>query len=144
MTRVVLDTNVIVSAFIKSGSIPESVFEIVIGHPKVQLYISKDIMDEYKLVLSYGKFKKYLNKDSIAKALRSIKQAAVTIKPSSSIKVPKLADSDDEKFLACAVAARATYLITGNIKHFPQASYGRIRILTPREFYDTMFENLAA
>jgi putative PIN family toxin of toxin-antitoxin system len=142
MTRVVLDTNVIVSAFIKSGSIPESVFEIVTGHPKVQLYISKDIMDEYKLVLSYGKFKKYLNKDSIAKALRSIKQAAVTIEPS--IDVPKLVDPDDEKFLACAVAARATYLITGNIKHFPQASYGRIRILTPREFYDTMFENLAA
>ena len=143
MIRVVLDTNVVISALIKPGSIPESVFEITLSHPRVQLCLSKDIVGEYKTVLSYGKFKKYLHKDNIAQALRAIRQSALLIE-SRKADIPKLADPDDEKFLACAVTARAAYLITGNTKHFPQLSFERTRIITPREFYDTMFEQLAA
>lgn len=143
MIRVVLDTNIVVSALIKQGSIPEAVFNISIGHPKVQLCLTKDIADKYKTVLSYGKFKKYLRQDSIEQALQAIKQAATMIKPRSA-GIPKLSDPDDEKFLACAIAARASYLITGNTKHFPQPSFGRTRIITPREFYDKMFDELAA
>jgi putative PIN family toxin of toxin-antitoxin system len=143
MIRVVLDTNVVISALIKPGSIPESVFEIALSHPRVQLCLSKDIVGEYKAVLAYGKFKKYLHKDNIAQALRTIKQSAVLIEPRT-VGIPKLVDPDDEKFLACAVTARAAYLITGNTKHFPQSSFGSVQIITPRDFYDKMFEQLAA
>ena len=143
MIRVVLDTNVVISALIKPGSVPESVFEIALNHPKVRLCLSKDILGEYKAVLAYGKFKKYLHKDNIAQALRAIKQSALLVEPRTA-DIPKLADPDDEKLLACAVTARAAYLITGNTKHFPQSSFERTRIITPREFYNTMFEQLVA
>ena len=42
-------------------------------------------------------------------------------------------DPDDDKFIECADAARADYLITGNRRHFP-AFWKGTKIITPREF----------
>ena len=143
MNRIVLDTNVVVSALLKPGSIPEFVVGLAIGHPKVQWCISKSIVEEYSTVLSYGKFKKYIKQKDKDQALHLIVQSTLMI-DSRAANIPRLEDPDDEKFLACAVASRASYLITGNIKHFPQSSYKRTQIVTPRQFYDAMIEGLAA
>ena len=43
-------------------------------------------------------------------------------------------DPDDNMVLACAAEGMATYLVTGNIKHFPFADYKGIKVVTPREF----------
>ena len=44
-------------------------------------------------------------------------------------------DPDDVMFLACAEAAKAHYLITGNIRHFP-SRWKYTKIVTPRAFID--------
>jgi len=49
-------------------------------------------------------------------------------------RIPQItSDIDDLKFLECADAARADYLITGNTRHFP-AFWKRTKAITPREF----------
>ncbi|MGO4879570.1 MAG: putative toxin-antitoxin system toxin component, PIN family [Bryobacteraceae bacterium] len=44
-------------------------------------------------------------------------------------------DDPDNRFLECAVAAGADFLITGNTRHFP-ARFESIRVVTPRQFLD--------
>jgi predicted nucleic acid-binding protein len=56
---------------------------------------------------------------------------------------PKLVDPSDEKFIACALAAKADFLITGNTKHFPQ-SFRSVAIVTPRTFCDDLLRDLPA
>jgi predicted nucleic acid-binding protein len=51
------------------------------------------------------------------------------------VNVLAASDPDDNRFLECAEAARAHYLVTGNIRHFPEV-WEETRIVTPREFID--------
>jgi len=44
-------------------------------------------------------------------------------------------DPDDNKFLECADAARADYLVTGNQRHFPEF-WKKTKVISPREFID--------
>jgi predicted nucleic acid-binding protein len=55
-----------------------------------------------------------------------------------------LSDPDDTRFVACAVAVRAAYLITGDTRHFPQFAIVRTVIITPNGFYEKMIGKLAA
>ncbi len=50
-------------------------------------------------------------------------------------------DPDDNMFLECADAARADYLITGNIRHFPRY-WKRTKIITSREFFSVITPHL--
>ena len=53
------------------------------------------------------------------------------VRPSKGLKVTK--DPDDNKVLECALEARADYVVTGNVRHFP-VRYQDIRVVTPWEF----------
>jgi predicted nucleic acid-binding protein len=53
------------------------------------------------------------------------------VKPSRALQVTK--DPDDNKFLECADAARADYLVTGNQRHFPKF-WKNTKVITSREF----------
>jgi predicted nucleic acid-binding protein len=46
-------------------------------------------------------------------------------------------DPDDDIFLECAQAARAHYIVTGNLRHFP-AKWADARIVTARQFLDAL------
>jgi predicted nucleic acid-binding protein len=50
-------------------------------------------------------------------------------------RAPAAPHESDNRFLECAEAADAAYLITGNTKHFPDR-YGNTKIVTPRQFWD--------
>lgn len=60
------------------------------------------------------------------------------MKPSCSLQVTK--DRDDDKFLECADAARADYLVNGNQKHFPK--FWKTKVITSREFIDVVAPHL--
>jgi len=53
---------------------------------------------------------------------------------------PNLVDEGDDKFVDCAVAAGADYLITGNVRHYRNPELGPFgfRVVTPREFLDVL------
>ena len=47
MIRVVIDTNIVVSAMLRSGGLPEAVFNLAVDRLTVQLYFSAPVMAEY-------------------------------------------------------------------------------------------------
>lgn len=126
--RLVIDTNILVSAALKPAGLQRTVFLLAITKP-ARLYISESILIEYREVLARREF-------SIRKGLRQqlfqlIKNRAQVVKPSRAIHIAR--DPDDNKFLECADAARADYLITGNQRHFPKF-WKQTKVITSRGF----------
>ena len=142
MAAVVLDTNVLVSALIKPASIPEFVFQLALEHPDIQLCFSTDIYAEYEAVLAYAKFASRIRDRYKREALSAITDMGrrVSVKNTAH---PTLTDPSDEKFLACAIAAHADFLITGNVKHFPK-TFRYVSVVTPRAFLDAITDSLPA
>ena len=107
--RVVIDTNVVVSAAIKNRT-PEEVLQYVVGHPDWEWVVSAEILAEYKEVLGREKF-------SLPAALRRrwdvlLDSVTVCIDVPPGLDFPR--DPADAKFLACALAANAEWLVTGD------------------------------
>jgi putative PIN family toxin of toxin-antitoxin system len=111
---VVLDTNVIVSAHLKPEGLERFVLDLALAR-KIHLFLSAEILEEYKDVLTRPGFK--LNPGKVAASLRLIEGAAIMIRPERRVEAAK--DPDDNKFLECSAEAQSNYLVTGNKKHFP-------------------------
>lgn len=127
MTRLVLDTNVYISALV-FGGVPQQVLDFISGQG-LSLYVSPSIADEVEGIL-LRKFD-WTPRD-IETFLPTLWERCIVIRPTIRLKV--CSDPDDDHVLECAQAARADFLITGNAKHFPR-SYGAIQIVTPRQFF---------
>jgi putative PIN family toxin of toxin-antitoxin system len=135
MIRVVLDTNILVSALLQPQSLPARTFLLTLAGSTAQLCVSGDIYAEYEEVIRRPKFNR--GGATVEQALRAIRQNGFWIKPTE--KVRACSDSDDDIFLECAQAAHAHYLVTGNIKDFP-AKWADTQIVTPRQFLDAVAE----
>lgn len=135
--KTVIDTSVIISA-IAFGGTPREVLNLAVTG-KISNYISEDIIDEVKEVLQRHKFgydtlkikavvheldliSEYINPERIADAMN---HANFSIQ-----------DYDDNYIIACAFAAQAGYLITGDsdLLVLKEDLRQRLKILTPREF----------
>jgi putative PIN family toxin of toxin-antitoxin system len=127
--RVVDDTNVIVSAALKPGSLPASLVSLAMAR-QVRLFVSLAILEEYEAVLRRPKFR--LDPERVEAFLRDLRKAAVSVRPSRPVSAAP--DEADNRFLEGALAARAHYLVTGNKKHFPFPEFEGTRIVSPAEF----------
>ncbi len=87
---------------------------------------------EYAEVLARPKFA--FSAEDIAAVLTMFRSGGEMFTPENLPAV--LPDPDDIKFIACAEAALAEYIVTGNKKHFPEASYGAARVVSGSEFLD--------
>jgi len=128
--RLVIDTNVIVSAALKPESLQRTTFLLAITRP-ARLYVSTAILDEYSEVLSRPELR--IRKGIRLQFLQLIKNSGHLVVPSRRLEVAK--DPDDNIFLECADKAGADYLITGNQKHFP-AFWKKTKIISSRQFID--------
>ena len=126
--RVVIDTNVLVSAAIKPAGLQRTVFLIAISKP-ARLYVSRPILAEYREVLARPELR--IRKGLRLQLLQLIKNHSHTVVPTRQIEAT--GDPADNIFLECADAARADYLVTGNQKHFPRF-WKKTKVVTPREF----------
>ena len=131
MFKLVVDTNIVVSALLKPDSLPDLIINMILNK-KFTLCLSEDIFNEYQEVLGRGKFKS-LNQAKTRSLLLKIKKNAKLVKPSVSVDIIK-SDPEDNKFLECALEAQADYFITGDIKNFSFKKFRNIPIVTPREF----------
>ncbi len=132
MIRVVLDTNIIVSALLQPLGPPARIFVLALGGG-IQLCVSANIYAEYEEVISRSRLQR--SQDIIASTLQAIREKGFWVRPAESVRV--CVDPDDDVFLECAQSAQADYLVTGNIKHFP-TSWADTRIVTPRWLLDTL------
>jgi uncharacterized protein len=135
MIRVVLDTNVLVSALLHPGGPPALVFLKAIEGRSVRLCVSGDVYAEYEEVIQRPRLKR--SKEEVASALAAIREAALWVKAER--KVRACLDPDDDIFLECAEAAQAHFLVTGNLKDFP-ADWADTGIVAPRQFLDVLAE----
>lgn len=132
MIRVVLDTNIIVSALLQPLGPPTQVFMLTLSG-SIQLCVSGRVYAEYEEVISRPRLQR--SEDIIASALHAIREQGVWVRPAEQVRV--CPDPDDDIFLECAQAARAEYLVTGNIRHFP-TWWATTRIVTPRWLLDSL------
>lgn len=123
----VLDTNVLVSAILGASrmSIPTKVLKAVTEEKIVPLY-NDEIIDEYREVLLRKKFN--FDPELIETVLNTIVTDGIYIDRTKLIE-EIFPDPNDIVFYEVSLSKEGSYLVTGNIKHFPQKSF----IITPAE-----------
>jgi putative PIN family toxin of toxin-antitoxin system len=126
--RLVIDTNVLVSAALKQEGPQRTTLLLAITKP-ARFYVSRPILEEYADVLSRPELA--IRKGARQQLLQLIRNNSHIATPTRRLEVAS--DPDDNVFLECADAARADYLITGNQKHFPRF-WKKTKIITTREF----------
>ena len=126
--RLVIDTNIVVSAALNEDGLQRTALLIATTGP-ARLFVSEPIIEEYSRVLA----RPYLR---ISKGLRQ--RLLQLIWNRSKVVVPRrrieaALDPDDNMFLECADSARADYLVTGNLKHFPKF-WKNTKVIGARDF----------
>ena len=132
----VIDTNVLVSAMLKWDSVPGNVLELTFSGVIVPL-LNEAIVGEYQAVLSRPKF--HLPERVIQDLLAEIHHCGVFVDaPELDADFP---DPKDRVFFEVVMEQRKSedaYLVTGNIRHFPEKPY----IVTPRQMLDIILGNV--
>lgn len=128
----VIDTNIIVSALLRKNSVPDEILKAVFNGIITPL-VNKKILAEYKEVLSRSKFD-FLKID-IKSVMNNFKKYGIQIDDDKSKITEILPDVKDVPFYSVVIASRnerESFLVTGNIKHFPEKYF----IVTPRQMLD--------
>ena len=132
--RLVLDTNIIVSAALKPDGLQCTVLLLALAKP-ARLYVNEAIIaDASVLARPELKIRKGLRQQ-----LQLIKSRCYRVAPTKRLQVTP--DPDDNIFLECVDAARADYLVTGNQRHFPRF-WKKTKVITSREFISIVAPHL--
>jgi len=131
MTRVVLDTNVLISSFFWKGP-SRHIVDLAIAN-KIKSITSPEILEEVEAVL-YEDFPQ-VPYDKIEGIIRDTLSYSQLIIPQQ-ITVKRLRDLKDTKIIACAVSAKADYIVTGDKDLLVLKKYGGIQISNPKTFLD--------
>lgn len=130
MIRIVLDTNVVVSAMLNSSGTAADVLRLALNR-HVRLCVSEAILEEYAGVLRRPKFHRPTR--VVSALMKAIRATADKVEPTETLAVS--ADEADNRFLECAKAGGADYIVTGNQQHFP-TTLGATRIINPRQLVE--------
>lgn len=133
MRRAVLDTNVLVSAFLSRGGVPDRVVRQ--AGVTYQLVLSEDILEETEDVLHEPKIQKRgrFTEAEIDAFVNTLRAIAVVVSDIPSLLVIQ-DDPDDNLILACAVKAQADYLVSGDAHLKQLKAYQGIQMISPAEF----------
>ena len=140
--RVVVDTNVLVSGLFGMKDSPSLQILKAYRTQKIILVSSPLILEEVSEVINRERIVK-LTKMTAGQRVdfmdKLIERSDVTAGKQLVEQVGR--DIKDDKFLACAIEAKADYLITGDEDLLVLKDYGGIKIMTPREFLGVLSKN---
>lgn len=128
MIKVVLDTNVLVSAVIFGGK-PDQILNLA-REGKIQLFISPAILAEFGGIL-LSKF--HFSPEMAAGAVVEIGFLSTMIKPKQRLKVIQQ-DEPDNRVLECALAAKANYIISGDRHLLALHTFRGMQVVDPAGF----------
>jgi uncharacterized protein len=132
--RIVLDTNVLISALVSAtGTAAQILARCQAG--ELELLISPANLTELRRVLAYPKIRKRLEytDTQIEAFVTFLEQSFIVLTPLTEVRaVP--ADSDDDKFVALALAGEAQYIISGDDHLLRLGQYQGVTILKPAAF----------
>jgi uncharacterized protein len=126
--KAVLDTNVLIAAFVSEGVCSRLLIRARKG--QFQLFLSDFILDEFGRVLIK---KLAVPKSEARDAIRLISETADILSPPG-LKTMVCRDSNDDAVLACSLAAGADYLVTGDADLLSLGSFQNALIIPPRDF----------
>jgi putative PIN family toxin of toxin-antitoxin system len=129
--KIVLDTNVLVSALLKPNSVPGRILDLVVAR-QVVVAMDHRIFVEYRDVLYRPEFG--LPRKEVADLLDFLWYSSERVQASEL--TTQLPDPEDRMFIEVAVRSFADALVTGNIKQFPTSQRHGVHVLTPRQFLD--------
>jgi putative PIN family toxin of toxin-antitoxin system len=130
--KVVLDTNVIVSAILTARGVCAQILDML-TEGVFGIYVDDRILAEYDSVLRRPQF--HLILDDAAEVMEWIRSVA---EPVGALPLPaELPDAGDMPFLEVAASAGAI-LVTGNTRHYPKRRRVGVTVLTPREFLELL------
>ena len=128
MIKVVLDTNVFISALFWKGA-PYQIFKRIL-EGAILNFVSPQILEELKERL-LDKFK--LPPEKVKEFLEIIVFSSQIVYPKKKLNIVKK-DPEDNKILECALEAKASFIISGDKHLLEIKEYKGIKIVTPREF----------
>ncbi len=131
----VIDTNVLVSAMLKEGSAPWQIVKEALDGCITPL-LNGEILSEYGEVLLRKKFG--FSESAVSRLVTELPKRAIFINAEPTQEI--LPDPDDTVFYEVVMSAQDkenAYLVTGNLKHFPEKSF----IVTPREMLEIIQNN---
>lgn len=131
--KVVLDTNVFVSGVFFGGT-PGLVLEAW-RDGKAEVVLSREIVEEYVRVGE--ELADRFPAVDLRPALELLAVSA-TLVPSPPLPEPVSRDADDDKFLACALAAGADYVVSGDRDLLDVSSHKGVFVVSPRNFVDLL------
>ena len=137
MLKAVLDTNVVVSAHLTADGPAALIFRLALSR-YFRCCVCEEILEEYCEVLQRRKFR--LDGDYVVQSLSAFRAAAILVNPR--IQIAAARDPDDDKILECAIAAKADYIVTGNIRDFPKQFRG-VSVFPPRGFLNVLASRTA-
>jgi putative PIN family toxin of toxin-antitoxin system len=133
--KVVLDTNLLISAFITKNGEPAQILKLLQAK-SFSLLLSEEVLTELERVMQYPKLRKlYAYTDAqVERFLKGLKRVALWTEVSDTIAVVR-DDESDNRFIELAVAGKARYIITGDKKHLLKVRrYHSIEIVSSAEF----------
>jgi putative PIN family toxin of toxin-antitoxin system len=125
--RVVLDTNVLVAAFIARGACTDVFERVVSDH---ELILNPLILDEFERVMTD---KLGLDRDRVGRAIALLRRKGDSLDPGH-LESPACRDPDDDQVLALAYGGSADILVTWDDDLLVIGSYEGIPIISPRDF----------
>ena len=128
--RIIIDTNIVISGAFFNG-LPKTILKSV-ADEKFDVFISDEILKEYHKSVNemLEKDKYHLNFALFEAFMKSIKM----IESKSNVKICR--DPDDDKFINCAIDAKAIYIVSGDKDLLTIGQYEDMEIVTAKEFYD--------
>jgi len=131
--RVVVDTNVLVSG-VFFGGMPSRILEAW-RDKRIDVVVSPDILEEYRRVGEH--LETQFTDVSLAPFLALLVMNAEIIEPPD---LPEQVsrDSDDDKFIACALAGGCHVIISGDKDLLSISGYRGVKVVAPREFLESV------
>ena len=128
--RVVLDTNVLVSALWWDGNERKTLLATLTEN--VDLLVSDDILSEFLSVVSRKKFTGF-PREKISQFIEIILETAIIVEPTDRIGAIK-EDEEDNRILECAIMGHADYIVTGDSHLTKLCEFQGVKIITASEF----------
>ena len=129
--KIVLDTNILISAFIFGGK-PRQILSLVLAG-KLQAFISPLLIAEFFDVVN----KKFdLSAEELTLAKNQIENKLIIVQPKKEIKISR--DEDDNRVLETAIEGECNYIVTGDSDLLDLKNFKNIKIVTPDGFLSDM------
>ena len=133
--KIVLDTNVLVSGILSPNGPPAAVLRALLTE-RVTSCFDERIVSEYRDVLTRTKFS--FDRDLVEELIGFLEAAgSPTLAAPLAVTLP---DPWDQMFIEVAVSSNADFLVTGNLKHFPDTARAGVKVVSPHAFLDLLLE----